>query len=342
MKNLKNFNPSILFFVAVLISAFTTQAQNINFPDIHLKTVLLANTQVNTNGDNEIQKSEADAFSGLLDVSNSTIYDMTGIEYFTNMTSLNCSGNDLEEIYLAENTGLMRLDCNDNKLFELDVTNLTELMLLDCNTNSISNLNLNANTALIRLMAQNNQLEGLDLSANLALQKLDCSNNNLVYLDVSANNALKSINCSSNSLSELNLANHNNVNIPAGSIDATGNNLNCVQVDDQSYSSLNWNHRIDASAYYSNNCTALPLKEIAQNDFTFFPNPATDVVTVYLGGVFERISVEVVNTSGAVVIKNSYVNSKSVNIDLDVIPGIYLIAVNTGNGNTITKKLIKK
>jgi hypothetical protein len=342
MKNLKNFNPSILFFVAVLISAFTTQAQNIHFPDIHLKTVLLANTLVNTNGDNEIQKSEADAFSGSLNVSNSTIYDMSGIEYFTNVTSLDCSNNDLEEIYLAENTGLMRINCNNNKLFELDLTNLTELMLLDCSTNSISNLNLNSNTALIRLNVNNNQLEGLDLSANLSLEKLDCSYNNITYLDLSANIVLESINCSSNNLSELNLANQNNMNISTGSIDATNNNLNCVQVDDQNYSNLYWSQKIDPSAYYSNNCTALPLKEITQDDFTFFPNPATDLVTVYFGGEFDRISVEVLNSTGVVVMKNTFQNLKQANIDLELIPGIYLLSVNTGSGNTITKKLIKK
>ncbi len=342
MKNLKNLNPSIFFFIAVFISAFTTKAQNVHFSDIHFKTVLLANTLVNTNGDNEIQKSEANAFNGSLDVSNSTIYDMTGIEYFTNMVSLNCSGNDIEELYIAENTGLMRLNCSNNKLFGLDVTNLTELMILDFHDNSISNLNLHANTALIHLIANNNQLEELDLRSNLDIQKLDCSFNNILYLDLSANNVLKSINCSSNNLSELNLANQNNINIPAGSIDATGNNLNCVQVDNQSYSSLNWSHQIDATAYYSNNCTALPLKEIAMDDFTFYPNPATDAVTVYFGGEFERVSVEVVNTSGAVVMKNSYENAESANINLDILAGVYMIVVNSGNGHVITKKLIKQ
>ena len=66
------------------------------------------------------------------------------------------------------------------------------------------------------------------------------------------------------------------------------------------------------------------------------------MVTVYFGGVFERISVEVVNTTGAVVMKKSYENSESASISLDFTPGIYMIAVNTGNGQTITKKLIKK
>ena len=54
------------------------------------------------------------------------------------------------------------------------------------------------------------------------------------------------------------------------------------------------------------------------------------------------MSLEVVSTTGAVVMKKSYENTESVNIDLDVTPGIYMLAVNTGDGNMITKKLIKK
>ena len=319
MKNLNNFTPSIFFFIAVLFSAFTTNAQNVHFADIHLKTVLLANTQVNTNGDNEIQKSEAEAFTGMLDVSNSTIYDMTGIEYFTNMSSLNCSNNDLLTIDISANINLVRLDCSSNYLTELDATNLSYLMLLDVHSNSIISIDLNSNTFLVRLYIQDNQLEDLELSIATELQILDCSNNNLVYLDISANNMLKSINCSSNNLSELNLANHNNVNIAGSSIDATNNNLNCVQVDDHTFSSFNWSQKIDASAFYSNNCTALPLKEITQDDFTFFPNPATDVVTVYFGGIFERITIEVINTTGAVVMKKALMllNDKATKEKLD-------------------------
>lgn len=342
MKHLKFLSPAILLFIAALFSPFTTQAQNIQFSDTHFKAILLANAQVNTNGDNEIQKNEALSFSGSLNVSGSGIYDLSGIESFTNIISLNCSNNNLSLLDLSANRNLQRLDCSSNYLTELDVSNLSYLMLLDVHSNSINSIDLSSNTFLIRLYIQNNQVDNLDLSVPTELQILDCSNNDLISLDISPNINLKSINCSSNNLSVLNLANNNNVNISSASIDARNNELICVQVDDQNFSSLNWSQQIDASAFYSNNCTALPVKEVKKNDFTFYPNPATNVVTVYFGGFFERISVEVINTTGAVVMKKIYENSESANIELDFTSGVYVLAVNTGDGHYITKKLFKE
>ena len=38
--------------------------QNVNIPDANFKTYLVGNTAINTNGDTEIQLSEASVFSG--------------------------------------------------------------------------------------------------------------------------------------------------------------------------------------------------------------------------------------------------------------------------------------
>ena len=342
MKNLNNFTPSIFFFIAVLFSAFTTNAQNVHFVDIHLKTVLLANTQVNTNGDNEIQKYEALAFTGNLNVSNSTIYDMTGIEYFSNISSLDCSNNDLTQINLTSNVSLSRLDCSNNELTDLDLTNNTELLLLDIHANLLNSIDLTTNTLLVRLLASNNQLQVLDLTNNIDLQKLDCSENDLTGLDVSENIILKSINCSNNLLTTLNLANNNNTNINTGSINATNNNLNCVKVDSKSFSDLNWSGSIDASAFYSSSCNTVPVSTTTSSSLNVFPNPAVDAISVYFGGEFANVRVAIYNISGGVVYSNTFENKSSVNLDLDFTAGIYMVAVNTGEGETITKKLIKK
>ena len=342
MKNLNNIYPSILLIVAVLFTAFTTEAQNVNFPDIHLKTVLVANAQINTNGDGEIQKTEALAFTGTVNVSNSTISDMTGIEYFVNMTSLNCSNNGLMQIDLTSNVSLMRLDCSNNKLFDLDLTNNTELHLLDIHANLLHSVDLTANTLLIRLFAQNNQLQILDLNNNTDLQKLNCSGNDLTILDLSDNTNLSSVNCSNNKLTALNLANNNNTNINTGSVDATNNILNCVKVDDKSFSDLNWTGSIDASAFYSNNCNTIAVSTTTTSYLDVFPNPAVDVVSVSFGGEYENVTVEIYNISGRKVYSNTFQNQSTASLDLDFTSGIYMVAVNTGEGETITKKLIKK
>ena len=48
-------------------------------PDANFKAKLLANTAINTNGDGQIQCSEAIAFTGTMNVSSSNIADLTGI-----------------------------------------------------------------------------------------------------------------------------------------------------------------------------------------------------------------------------------------------------------------------
>ena len=44
-------------------------AQNVNIPDANFKAYLVGNTAINTNGDTEIQVSEAAAYSGQIDCS---------------------------------------------------------------------------------------------------------------------------------------------------------------------------------------------------------------------------------------------------------------------------------
>ena len=50
------------------------------------------------------------------------ISDLTGIEYFTALTELDCMGNQLTVLDLSQNTNLTKLYCYDNQLTELDVS----------------------------------------------------------------------------------------------------------------------------------------------------------------------------------------------------------------------------
>ena len=73
--------------------------QNVNIPDANFKAYLVGNTAINTNGDTEIQQSEATVFgiwnSGSIYCDNMNIADLTGIEAFTALTYLECNNNQL-------------------------------------------------------------------------------------------------------------------------------------------------------------------------------------------------------------------------------------------------------
>ena len=87
--------------------------QNVNIPDANFKAYLLGNSLINTNGDTEIQVSEAAAFTDTIDCSNMNISNLTGIEAFTALTYLWCVGNQLTILNVSLNTALTSLRCYD-------------------------------------------------------------------------------------------------------------------------------------------------------------------------------------------------------------------------------------
>jgi Leucine-rich repeat (LRR) protein len=328
-------------FLSLTFASFTSKAQVIEIPDAHFKSELVSNKFINTNLDDEIQLSEAMNYTGHLDVSNASITDLSGIENFTSITSLDCRHNNLYEINFGLNNNLTRLSCGFNNLLDLDVSMFSSLQSLDVQSNDLMKLKIYNNVELARLLCQNNQLENLDLSNNLNLIKLNCSYNRLLTLDLSHNNNLSILDCSNNFLETLNLANGNNSAMAGFSLNAVNNNLSCIKVDNLEYSKTNWTLSIDANSFYSVNCTALPIKEVSVSEYTVFPNPTDGgSVSIFLGGEFAKVSVKVVNTSGAVVLNNSYKNKEAINLDLDVTPGVYMVTVQTDLGNNYTHKLL--
>ena len=69
----------ILRRLSYTIGAF---AQNVDIPDVNFKTCLLQNEDINTNMDNEIQVSEAEAFTGKIRCRWLDITDITGLSFF--------------------------------------------------------------------------------------------------------------------------------------------------------------------------------------------------------------------------------------------------------------------
>ena len=100
--------------------------QNVTIPDAIFKAYLVGNTNINTNGDNQIQVSEAAAFTGTIDCSYDNISNLTGIEAFTALTILYCYNNQLSSLDVrnGNNTNFydFRAGYNPN-LYCIDVDN---------------------------------------------------------------------------------------------------------------------------------------------------------------------------------------------------------------------------
>ncbi|MEQ8469838.1 MAG: T9SS type A sorting domain-containing protein [Marinoscillum sp.] len=173
--------------------AFTTDCSSVGtpglvfIPDGNFKASLVGNSSINTNGDSEIQYTEAEAYTGNLNVNGQNINLMTGIEAFVNITGLYCSFNNIST---------------------LDISNLNELKTLEAYSNNLTSLDVSNNVKLTKLRVLNNQLSSLDVSNNPALTYLDCSHNEVTSIDVSVNTSLKTLLCMNNEIGAIDVTNN--------------------------------------------------------------------------------------------------------------------------------------
>lgn len=113
------------------------------------------------------------------------ITSLMGIRYLRYVKDLNCSGQELKKtLNLEQNSRVEKLNCSGNQLTDLWFHTGSSLRYLDCSVNQFTALNLSKNPELTELSCSNNKLTSLDLSANKKLQQINASSNKLTALDV--------------------------------------------------------------------------------------------------------------------------------------------------------------
>jgi hypothetical protein len=201
-----------------------------NFPDPVFFEFCNRNLAVwDTNKDGKLYANEARAVR-TIDVANvygTAIGSLDGIEYFTGLTYLNCSNNNLVSLDVSRNSALNELYCQNNiRLRSLDVSGFTALTILNCSSCSLDELDLTRCTRLVDLHCSGNELESIDLSKCTALTYLDLDRNSLRRLDLTANRALKGLILDNNKLTELNLT----ACVALASLDCYNNLLTALDV----------------------------------------------------------------------------------------------------------------
>lgn len=202
-----------------------------NFPDSNFRQYVT--DYCDTDSDGILSVSEiADVTA--IDVNYKGITDLKGIEYFTALTELDCSNNQLTALDLSRNTELRELVCaynynystHERTLADLDVSQNPALSKLNCTGNLLEDLNVRSNTALTELSCSSNSMQELDVSQNTALTELNCSDNELTSLNVEQNTALTKLNCSKNQLSSLDLSQ----NAELSDLDCSENQMESLNV----------------------------------------------------------------------------------------------------------------
>ena len=192
--------------LSILLFSGYIQAQIVNIPDANFKTKLLQASPTNfipiakdenensiaidINGDGEIQESEA-LNVYYLNVFNSNISSLEGINSFSNLKSLSVSSNQISGIInLNALLNLEYLSCGFNQIQELLISNLTDLTTL---------------------LAQSNPINSIDLSNNVNLESLSLVGLDLQQLDIENLIHLKDISFSGMSITEFDFSNFSNL-----------------------------------------------------------------------------------------------------------------------------------
>ncbi|MBC1826769.1 LPXTG cell wall anchor domain-containing protein [Listeria seeligeri] len=197
------------------LKAGQTQTFNDWFPDD--KLALEVATAFNMQATDTISDDELATLT-TLDCSRGKITDMTGLEYLTGLTNLNCFANSLTELDVSKNTQLVSLNCANNQLTNIDLSQNTQLTTLDCCTNKFTTLDLSALLELVDLKCSYNTLTELNVSRNSKLEKLNCEKMQIAALDLTALEQLTDLDISSNKLTKLDLSqNKQLVNIDCSS-----------------------------------------------------------------------------------------------------------------------------
>ena len=187
----------LLLTIAILYGCNKKEAtrDNIIFEDSNFKTAVVR--QHDTDGDNNISTTEATAITTLT-ISFEDIESLNDINYFENVTHLDCSGNKLTELQIPSNIKLTELFCSSNQLSELDISDSDSLKTLYCADNFLTALNTTNNINLKELSCAENKITAVDISQNKDLLYFYCNGNNLSKLNVSHNTKLIGINCYKN------------------------------------------------------------------------------------------------------------------------------------------------
>nr|HQH73860.1 hypothetical protein [bacterium] len=196
----------VLFLAAVL----PARAQNINnsliFPDSAFRRYV--EEYMGVPHDGEFTRHDTEQKTEPFLCPDRGIKNLKGIEYFPNITALDCTGNGISSLNVSQNREIRKLNCRANNLTSLNVANLSRLEELTVADNDLTELDVRNNPLLTTLDCLGNGLTRLDLSQNPLLKHVDCSSNLLAELNVTPCLALETLICSKNRLPSLNLENN--------------------------------------------------------------------------------------------------------------------------------------
>jgi uncharacterized repeat protein (TIGR01451 family) len=302
----------IAISLLLILQCFTSKAQIITFQDFWFKQELIDNPIIDLNNNNEIEYSEALTVTSL-QLYSSEITDLTGLEAFQNLTTLEISSVQVVDLHISTLTNLTALTISYSSVVNLYVTdfpnlitltiysttfvnsnintlvNLQELNLYDV---SVPNLNVANFTNLNHLLLDNCSLTSLNLAPLSQLKIFSCVNNSITNLTLPSTNIIEAFYCNNNQLTSLDISTFTNLKTincsanPLSSLTLANNTtLQNIYCSDLNLSTFSF-HNLPALKKIecnSGQLTSLDLSQIPSLEtLTINNNPITELNLVNL------------------------------------------------------------
>ncbi|WP_298898913.1 T9SS type A sorting domain-containing protein [uncultured Psychroserpens sp.] len=228
-------------FLLGLFAIFICNSQTISIPDPILKSELINYIPIiDSNGDGEIQTSEAELITDLnIAPTSGIINSIEGLESFTNLVDLSLSNGNFDTILEFQNYSYLEtlhlgnfsfpdlnltnlISLRELRLFQNQNTNFNALEFNSCNCDNLESLYLTSLQGLstIDLSDRTNlntldlfgiELEALDISNTINLQTFRLFDTNITELDFNLQPNLQSVEVEEQMLNVLNVSNNPNL-----------------------------------------------------------------------------------------------------------------------------------
>jgi len=312
----------ILLFSLFFINSY---AQIVSVPDDVFEQSLI-DQNIDSDGVLNDQILMSDALSVTeLDVSNpgivspsSRIYDLTGLEAFTNLTSLKVNYHNVASINTSTLINLQVFECKSNyTLATLDFSTNTQITHLDFSSNIDlpSTLDVSNNSLLVELNFTSCGFTNIDISTLSSLEILRAGQNGLTSIDVTSNSQLNTLFIQNNVLTSLDISN----NLLLDDLRFNNNNIASLNADNNTVLSyLDCSGNMLTSLEVSNNPLLTGLY-INNNQLTTLDVTNLTALDVFWG---QDNNIAFLDFSNSIVLRIMYAQNNA------------LTGVNLKNGNT--------
>jgi hypothetical protein len=305
---------TLLLLITIIHSL--ANSQNVEIPDTAFLYALI-DEGVDTNGDSLISNAEAEIIISL-DMNERGIVDMTGIEAFVLLDTLDCSDNSLTSLDLSNNKMLRELKCTQNNLTSLEVTNNDLLEWLHCWNNELTSLDVSSNTALKALYIQGNQIDKIDVANNTGLRFLRCRGNQLAHLDVTNNTSLTSL-----SIDEMPTL----VCVSVWVLPFPPEGVNVDTTDSPNV------------VFTTEDCSGVGVVDYSHTGLSIYPNPASSILTIETNRS-DQYNIEIISLNGQLLFSD-IIEGPTHQIDLSSFQkGLFFITIKSREF-VRTEKIIK-